>query len=170
MAYSRWFVLLLVLLLSACGTPSALEPSDPRLATLPTDLTEEAVVIPPAPADPALLVAWANPQERWRAVAEQAARLDGASPESIEAENAALEAAWQTGLALATQARTQGYEVDDSALIAEIAWRMIAHNHPLRADPAREAADTAAWVEVWQGRSTGPAVVTGRLLANAMVR
>nr|WP_044199528.1 hypothetical protein [Oscillochloris trichoides] len=169
MGYSRWFVFLLVLLLSACGAPSALEPPDPRLATLPTDLPAEAVVIPPVPSDPALLEAWADPQVRWRALAEQAARLDGASPQAITDEIATLDAAWQEGLALAAHARAHGYAVADSAVIAEIAWRMIARSHPLRADPAREAAETAAWVEVWQGSATGPAVVTGRLLASAVV-
>ncbi len=165
MGYSRWFVFLLVLFLTACRTPSVHEAPHPLIAVLPAQLPVEAIVIPPVPADPAILAAWAEPQARWRALAEQAARLDGATPEAIENELAALDAAWQEGLGIAEQARAQGYSVADSALIAEIAWRMIAHSHPLRADTAREAAETAVWVEVWQGRSSSPAVMTGRLLA-----
>jgi hypothetical protein len=138
----------------------------PILAALPPDLA--AAEAPPAPADPAALAAWAQPAERWRAVARRAAQLDGQDDAGARGALATLDAALSDGLALAADARAQGRAVSDDAVLAEVAWRLIAHAHPLRADAARAEAEVGAWAGCWRGAATAPAVITGRLLGAAV--
>lgn len=134
------------------------------LAALPPDVVEGDIAAPPAPADPAELAIWADPAARWRELAQQAARLDVADDEGLQAALSTLDAALHDGLVLAEAARAAGHAVSDDAVIAELAWRIIAQAHPLRADTAREAAETAAWASYWRGEASASGVITGRAL------
>ncbi|NTV63676.1 MAG: hypothetical protein HGA65_09085 [Oscillochloris sp.] len=178
----RRYLLLLILTTLAAGctaqhAPSPMPPASfqlvtdpaPLLASLPTAPATAAV--PPAPPiDPALLAAWADPHARWQAIARQAAALDGRGAAEIAAELATLDAALADALQLAALARHQGYAVADAAVGAEVAWRLIAAYHPLRADPAQAAADLAAWLPVWQAAESPTAVLYGRLLGAALAQ
>jgi hypothetical protein len=177
----RWSILALIALLVGCAAPAPLSgpaptaaPADrfalqvitdaaPLLAALPPDLA--ATEAPPAPADPAVLAAWAHPTERWREAAQRAGALDG---QDTAAAAPLLDAALNDSLALAEAARAAGHAVSDDAVLAEVAWRLIAYAHPLRADAARADAQTAAWAGLWRGEVSAPGVITGRLLGAAV--
>ncbi|MEI7771719.1 MAG: hypothetical protein WCI67_17135 [Chloroflexales bacterium] len=182
----RWTLLGMIALLSSCAAPAP-QPGPaptaasadrfaartmiiadvaPILAALPPDL--ETVDAPPAPADPAALAVWAQPADYWREVARRAGAMDGEDAAVATATRALLDAALSDGLALAERARAQGHAVSDNAVLAEIAWRMIAHAHPLRADAARAEADVGAWADYWRGAASAPGVITGRLLGAAV--
>lgn len=143
--------------------------ADPQalIAALPPALADADVSAPPAPADPAALESRGAPLLRWRDAAATAARLDGADEAAVAAELRAVDLALNDGLALAALARSQGVDVADDALLADLAWRLIAQAHPLRADAARADAELAAWVGFWRGDASAPAVVTGRMLGAA---
>jgi hypothetical protein len=177
-----WRLLALLIytaLLVGCGSAPAPTPlpalrllADPApiLAALPPALDSGAVVAPAPPADPTVLAAWGQPAARWRDLARRAAQLDGLDPTGIEAELTTLDAALQDGLALAAHARAQGRAVADDAVTAELAWRLIARAHPLRADAARAEAEVAAWVGAWRGIDSPAAVLAGRLLGAAVAQ
>lgn len=185
---TRLWVTLPLLLLGACAPAAAPAPApssvavgtaapasvfafidDPQaiLADLPPALATADVDAPAAPADPAARAAWDAPVARWRDAAAAAARLDGLDPAQAAAEAAAFERALADGLALAALARAQGHAVSDDAVLAAMAWPLIAQAHPLRADPARADAEAAAWAGLWRGDATAPAVITGRHLGAA---
>ena len=71
-------------------------------------------------------------------------------------------------MAVAEAARAVGHAISDDAVLAEVAWRLIARAHPLRADAARADAEAGAWVGYWRGAATAPGVITGRLLGAAV--
>lgn len=138
------------------------------LGNLPPDMAADDVAAPPAPADPAAIEVWANPSERWRELTRRAATLDGQDSAGIQATLDMLDSAISDGLALAEAARAQGHMVADDAVLAEIAWRLIAQRYPLRADEARATAETAAWIGSWRGTDSASAVISGRLLGAAI--
>lgn len=177
-----WRLLALLIytaLLVGCGSAPAPAPipalqllaePGPILAALPPALAPGEIAAPAPPVDPAVLADWAEPAEHWRDLARRAAQLDGLDPADMEAELATLDAALQDGLALAAHARAQGRAVADAAVSAEVAWRLIAHSHPLRADTARAEAALGAWAGAWRGTDTPDGVVAGRMLGAAVAQ
>jgi hypothetical protein len=136
------------------------------LSALPADLA--AANTPPAPADPAALEAWAEPITRWLDAEARASALDGQGLAAAQAARALLAASLRDGLDLAQAARARGHTISDDAVLAEVAWRIIAYSHPLRADAARADAATAAWAGRWRGEGGAPGVIAGRLLGAAI--
>lgn len=136
------------------------------LANLPTDVPSPAV--PPAPADPAVVTRWQQPVSRWMESELRAIRQDSTDPPRVARAVMLLGVAMNDGLSLADAARAQGADIADDTVLAEAAWRLLAYNHPLRADLARSDAATAAWVGVWRGADTAAGVANGRLLGAAL--
>jgi membrane-associated phospholipid phosphatase len=180
-------LLTLAALLAGCAAaaapapaPTAIPEARPRdqKRWLVTDADAVIEALPPLPAmlpeapavspDPSLLEHWREPASRWVEV-----ELRAISAESLDLPHASralmlLGVAMNDGAAVAAQARANGVDVADHAVIAEAARRVIAYLHPMLELTTSGDVETATWAGVWRGEASVAGVVNGRHLGAAV--
>ncbi|NJN14848.1 MAG: vanadium-dependent haloperoxidase [Oscillochloris sp.] len=180
-------VLLLLLALSGCvqAGPKTRAPIAPETLTLNTNkrwlVSDPGAIIadlpppsaelgatPEKPADPAMLAAWERPVSAW-----MQHTLTSIATDQLVAPQAArtlmlMSVTLNDSLQIAAATRNQGIAVNDDAVLAESAQRVLTGLFPLRATIYRQEAEIARWVGVWHGTADSTAVLNGQVIGAAV--